>query len=161
MTHATEPDLGPLTWVKGEIDAALGRAREILERGCAGSEAAGLQFAQSHLHQVRGALDIVGLDGLTLFTDALEQLLGAMARGEVPADAARHALALRALAMVGNYLEELADGHTIPGALGDISNVVGTYVRRSERMHEKMLLAIRELGTTIAAGFAKLDATLA
>ena len=69
MTHATEPDLGPLTWVKGEIDAALGRAREILERGCAGSEAAGLQFAQSHLHQVRGALDIVGLDGLTLFTD--------------------------------------------------------------------------------------------
>ncbi|HPV61792.1 MAG TPA: Hpt domain-containing protein [Thauera aminoaromatica] len=110
MTHATEPDLGPLTWVKGEIDAALGRAREILERGCAGSEAAGLQFAQSHLHQVRGALDIVGLDGLTLFTDALEQLLGAMARGEVPADAARHALALRALAMVGNYLEELADG---------------------------------------------------
>ena len=77
MTHATEPDLGPLTWVKGEIDAALGRAREILERGCAGSEAAGLQFAQSHLHQVRGALDIVGLDGLTLFTDTLEQLLGA------------------------------------------------------------------------------------
>ena len=46
MTHATEPDLGPLTWVKGEIDAALGRAREILERGCAGSGAAGLQFAQ-------------------------------------------------------------------------------------------------------------------
>ncbi len=110
MTHATEPDLGPLTWVKGEIDAALGRARDILERGCAGSEAAGLQFAQSHLHQVRGALDIVGLDGLTLFADTLEQLLGAMARGEVPADAARHALALRALAMVGNYLEELADG---------------------------------------------------
>jgi len=110
MTHATEPDLGPLTWVKGEIDAALGRAREILERGCAGSGAAGLQFAQSHLHQVRGALDIVGLDGLTLFTDAVEQLLGAMARGEVPADAARHALALRALAMIGNYLEELADG---------------------------------------------------
>ena len=110
MTHATEPDLGPLTWVKGEIDAALGRAREILERGCAGSEATGLQFAQSHLHQVRGALDIVGLDGLTLFTDTLEQLIGAMARGEVPADAARHALALRALAMVGNYLEELADG---------------------------------------------------
>ena len=110
MTHATEPDLGPLIWVKGEIDAALGRAREVLERGCAGSEAAGLQFAQSHLHQVRGALDIVGLDGLTLFTDTLEQLLGAMARAEVPADAARRTLALRALAMIGNYLEELANG---------------------------------------------------
>ena len=23
MTHATAPDLGPLTWVKGEIDASL------------------------------------------------------------------------------------------------------------------------------------------
>jgi chemosensory pili system protein ChpA (sensor histidine kinase/response regulator) len=110
MTHATEPDLGPLTWVKGEIDAALVRAHEILERGVAASDAAGLQFAQSHLHQVRGALDIVGLDGLTLFTDTLEQLLGAMARAEVPADAARRTLALRALAMVGNYLEELANG---------------------------------------------------
>ena len=32
MTNATAPDLGPLTWVKGEIDAALSRAREILDR---------------------------------------------------------------------------------------------------------------------------------
>lgn len=47
MTHPNEPDLGPLTWVKGEIDAALERAREILEQGEAGSEAAGLQFAQT------------------------------------------------------------------------------------------------------------------
>jgi hypothetical protein len=62
---------------------------------------------------------------------------------------------------VTRILEELADGHTIPGALGQISDHVGTYIRRSERMHEKMLLAIRELGTTITAGFAKLDATLA
>lgn len=62
---------------------------------------------------------------------------------------------------VTHILEELADGHTIPGALGQISDHVGTYTRRSERMHEKMLLAIRELGATITAGFAKLDATLA
>ena len=63
MTHANEPDLGPLTWVKGEIDAALERAREALAQGDAGSDGAGLQFAQTHVHQVRGALAIVGLDG--------------------------------------------------------------------------------------------------
>ncbi len=110
MTHATAPDLGPLTWVKGEIDAALSRAREILDRGAADADPAGLQFVQTHLHQVRGALAIVGLDGLTQFTDALEKLLGDMARETVPADAPRRALVRRALAVIGNYLEELAHG---------------------------------------------------
>ncbi len=110
MTHANEPDLGPLTWVKGEIDAALDRAREALERGDASDDAAGLQFAQTHVHQVRGALAIVGLDGLTQFTDMLEQLLGEMGREAVPADGAHRALARRALAVIGNYLEELAHG---------------------------------------------------
>ena len=63
MTNANAPDLGPLTWVKGEIDAALARADEGLQD--AGSGTSALQFAQTHLHQVRGALSIVGLDGLT------------------------------------------------------------------------------------------------
>ena len=110
MTHATAPDLGPLTWVKGEIDAALNRAREILDRGAAGADPAGLQFVQTHLHQVRGALAIVGLDGLTQFADALEKLLGDMVRETVPTDAPRRALARRSLAVIGNYLEELAHG---------------------------------------------------
>jgi chemosensory pili system protein ChpA (sensor histidine kinase/response regulator) len=110
MTHATAPDLGPLTWVKGEIDAALNRAREILDQGAAGANPSGLQFVQTHLHQVRGALAIVGLDGLTQFADALEQLLGDMARETVPADAPRRTLARRSLAVIGNYLEELTHG---------------------------------------------------
>ena len=110
MTHATAPDLGPLTWVKGEIDAALNRAREILERGAADADPSGLQFAQTHLHQVRGALAIVGLDGLTQFADLLEQLIGDMAREAVPADGTRRALVRQSLAVIGNYLEELAHG---------------------------------------------------
>ncbi|MGD9869742.1 MAG: Hpt domain-containing protein, partial [Thauera sp.] len=110
MTHATEPDLGALTWVKGEIDAALERARSALDRGEAGAEASGLQFAQTHLHQVRGALAIVGLDGLTRFADATEHLLAAMAREAVPSTATQRTLARRALAMIGNYLDEIAHG---------------------------------------------------
>lgn len=61
---------------------------------------------------------------------------------------------------VTRIIEELADGQTLPGALGQISNDVGAYIRRSERMHEKMLLAIRDLGSVLTAGFARLDSTL-
>src|SRR5574338_1728421 len=107
MTHAIETDLGPLNWVKGEIDAALARAREALEQaGNASEPAARVQFAQTHLHQVRGAVSIVGLDGLTQFAEAAGLLLGDMARGEVPADEHHIGVALRALAALGNYLEE-------------------------------------------------------
>lgn len=111
MTHAIETDLGPLNWVKGEIDAALARAREALEQaGNASEPAARVQFAQTHLHQVRGAVSIVGLDGLTQFAEAAGLLLGDMARGEVPADEHHIGVALRALAALGNYLEELVQG---------------------------------------------------
>ncbi|ANQ86617.1 putative pilus biogenese protein [Azoarcus olearius] len=111
MTHATEADLGPLTWVKSEIDAALGRAAAALDEAArADNDASRLAFAQTHLHQARGALSIVGLDGLTQFADGLGQLLGAMGRGECALGADTLALCKRALAALGNYLEELAHG---------------------------------------------------
>ncbi|NMG73878.1 Hpt domain-containing protein [Aromatoleum diolicum] len=110
MTHI-ELDLGPLTWVKNEIDLALARADESLELALDASDAtARIQFAQTHLHQVRGALSIVGLDGLTQFASSLDQSLGALARGERAPDATTLALARRALATIGNYLEELVHG---------------------------------------------------
>ncbi|MBD5802586.1 Chemotaxis protein CheA [Azoarcus sp. Aa7] len=111
MTHPSELDLGPLTWVKNEIDLALARADESLEQALSASDAPGrMQFAQTHLRQVRGALSIVGLDGLTQFASSFDQSLGLFARGERPIDATTIALARRALATMGNYLEELVHG---------------------------------------------------
>jgi chemosensory pili system protein ChpA (sensor histidine kinase/response regulator) len=111
MTHPIELDLGPLTWVKNEIDLALARADESLEQALNASDAAArIQFAQTHLHQVRGALSIVGLDGLTQFASALDLSLGALARGERAVDAPTLTLVRRALATIGNYLEELVHG---------------------------------------------------
>ncbi|QDF98846.1 hybrid sensor histidine kinase/response regulator [Azoarcus sp. DD4] len=111
MTHAIEADLGPLTWVKSEIDAALGRAGEALDEAArADHDTSRLAFAQTHLHQARGALSIVGLDGITQFADALDQLVGAMARGEAALTADALHLSKRALAALGNYLDELAHG---------------------------------------------------
>ncbi|ENO89407.1 Hpt domain-containing protein [Thauera linaloolentis] len=111
MTQATETDLGPLTWVKGEIDAALQRSADALAEARSAGDAAGrVQFAQTHLHQVRGALSIIGLNGLTQFADTAEQFLGQMSRGELPTGADSLALASRAVASIGNYLEEIAHG---------------------------------------------------
>ena len=111
MNATTDLDAGPLTWVKGEIDLALGRASEAVEAARADQDrSASLQFAQTHLHQVRGALSIVGLDGLTALADALDRLLAELARGERPYRDELADLCLRALAGIGNYLDELSHG---------------------------------------------------
>jgi len=70
-------DIGPLTWVKGEIDQALEKSLEAL-RGYAANpaESAQLKFCRTHFHQAHGALQIVGLDGVTRVSEELEGLLG-------------------------------------------------------------------------------------
>jgi chemosensory pili system protein ChpA (sensor histidine kinase/response regulator) len=111
MTHANEPDLGPLTWVKSEIDQALSHAAESLQAALESEDGASkVQFAQTHLHQASGALSIIGLDGLTNFTAALDLFLAALAKNELPLDEMRIALGRRALASIANYLEELVHG---------------------------------------------------
>ncbi|MCL2644677.1 MAG: Hpt domain-containing protein, partial [Betaproteobacteria bacterium] len=111
MTHANEPDLGPLTWVKSEIDQALTHAAENLNAALGSTDgSAKVQFAQNHLHQANGALSIIGLDGLTKFVAALDLLLAALVRGELPLDEPQITLSRRALASIANYLEELVHG---------------------------------------------------
>lgn len=111
MSSLNDLDTGPLTWVKGEIDLALGRASSAVEAAEAGQNRSNqLQFAQTHLHQVRGALSIVGLDGLTTFADSLDRLLAELARGERDYRSDLADLARRALAAIGNYLDELSHG---------------------------------------------------
>ena len=111
MSSAHELDLGPLTWVKGEIDLALERALGALaEAGNAPDRPGRIKFAQTHLHQAHGALSIVGLDGLTQFSEQLDRLLGEMASAQVPATPEIIRLATRCIAAIGNYLDELTRG---------------------------------------------------
>jgi chemosensory pili system protein ChpA (sensor histidine kinase/response regulator) len=111
MNTSAELDIGPLTWVKGEIDLALERAVEALDRhGQGDTDSTHLQAARAHLHQAHGALAIVGFDGVTRFSEALERLLEAVEEGRITyqpmvADAAR-----RAIAAIKNYLEDLISG---------------------------------------------------
>ena len=99
MAATTDLDLGPLSWVKGEIDLALGRAHEALGRFAGNpGDSAQLKFARTHLHQAHGALSIVGLDGITQFTEAIEQLLSDVEAGQVAATPAVQKLWQRAKA---------------------------------------------------------------
>ena len=104
-------DIGPLSWVKGEIDLELERAGLNLAAHAADPAGDGLVKARASMHQAHGALAIVGLDGITEFADAIEQLLAALIAGEVPdVDVARSA-AQEGLAALRGYLDDLMTGH--------------------------------------------------
>ena len=111
MAATTELDLGPLSWVKGEIDLALGRAHDALGKFAENpADSAQLKFARTHLHQAHGALSIVGLDGVTQCSETLEQLLAEVESGKVAATATVGELAQRALTAIRHYLDEVASG---------------------------------------------------
>ena len=115
MNAATEFDVGPLTWVKSEIDLALGRAVQALDQ-YSGTVVSGsgdltqIRFCRTHLHQVQGALTIVGLDGVTQFAEAVEGMLDSMEQQTCPANEPTVGLAKRALESIEHYLAELVNG---------------------------------------------------
>ena len=76
MDTAPDFDLGPLSWVQGEIDQALARGLEALAVFRQQPEDAGsLKHARTHVHQAAGAIQMVGLDAVVAFTDEIERQL--------------------------------------------------------------------------------------
>ena len=110
MNAATEFDLGPLTWVKGEIDAALERAGEALGQYRESGDLTKLKFCRTHTHQVHGALAIVGLDGVTQVTEALESLLLAVEEGRTPSSPELLTVVDKTMAAIRQYLDDLMAG---------------------------------------------------
>ena len=104
-------DIGPLSWVKGEIDLELERAGQSLAAHAAAPAGDGLAKARASMHQAHGALAIVGLDGITEFAEAIEQLLAALIAGEVPDVDAARAAAQGGFAALRGYLDDLMAGH--------------------------------------------------
>ncbi|MBU0753140.1 MAG: Hpt domain-containing protein [Gammaproteobacteria bacterium] len=112
MNMATELDIGPLTWVKGEIDLALERAGEALGQFSTSQDAALITQARNQLRQARGALTIVGLDGVTQFAETLETLLANCEDGSLAASPQVTEAARKGLAAIRHYLDDLVDGHS-------------------------------------------------
>ncbi len=68
--NLSEFDLGPLSWVQGEIDQALSRSLDSLAQFKANpADATPLKHARTHAHQAAGAIQMVGLDAVVAFTD--------------------------------------------------------------------------------------------
>ncbi len=71
-----ELDSGPITWVKAEIDSALYRALENIDklRSAPTPELRGA--VRSDLHQVAGAFELVGIEGLAVLVQEFERHFG-------------------------------------------------------------------------------------
>ncbi len=110
MSAATEFDLAPLTWVKSEIDLALERAEEALSQYELVADTTQLKFCRTHVHQVHGALAIVGLDGVTQITESLEAALQALEDGQLAAPGTAPAVLRQAMTAIRQYLDELMAG---------------------------------------------------
>src|SRR5690606_40695359 len=106
MNKPSDFDVGPLTWVKGEIDQALDRSLAALKAFAANpDEPTQLKFCRTHFHQAHGALQIVGLDGVTRLSEEVEALLSGLGEG-APGEDALNA-AEQAYQAIRAYLEEL------------------------------------------------------
>lgn len=108
MTSVTDFDIGSLIWVKGEIDQALDQAAASLQQ-FAGQplEAGQLRFSLTHLHQVTGAINMVGLDALGRFSEEIELAVQAVDRGERALDAKALGVLADAITAFKAYLDDL------------------------------------------------------
>ncbi|MFY9329975.1 MAG: Hpt domain-containing protein, partial [Georgfuchsia sp.] len=105
-----EIDIGPLSWVKEEIELALDRAIGLLQKYAGRQDATLLAEARSHLHQAHGALAIVGLDGVTEFSRAIERLLDALTESKLVWSPTIGEAAQEGITALRQYLDELMAG---------------------------------------------------
>jgi chemosensory pili system protein ChpA (sensor histidine kinase/response regulator) len=104
-------DLGPLSWVKTEIDHSLGQARENLDKiAAAPADRAPVKYILTHLHQATGALAMVGLGAATRFNEELERLVSSIGTCEAHEVTDRLPAAKRAIARLSAYLDALMTG---------------------------------------------------
>ncbi|MGE5171310.1 MAG: Hpt domain-containing protein [Rudaea sp.] len=108
---ATEFDVGPLSWVQGEIDEALGRGMAELAAFRANpAEQAPLKHARSHVHQAAGAIQMVGLDAVVAFSEEIERQLARMEEALAGDVAAQVELVDRAVSRLRVFLDEIGNG---------------------------------------------------
>lgn len=104
-------DIVPLTWVKGEIDLALDSVRDNIALLIANpTELSPLRFSKTHLYQITGAFDIVGLEGCKRFCFEIERLHNAFEKQTVPLTESNLAFLREAIDALSQYLQDLANG---------------------------------------------------
>jgi len=108
---ATDFDLGPLSWVKTEIDHSLNQARENLDKlAAAPADRAPVKYILTHLHQATGALAMVGLGAATRFNEELEKLVAYLEGEDANRLAGSVATAKKGISALSAYLDTLLGG---------------------------------------------------
>ena len=108
---STDFDLGPLTWVKTEIDYSFSQARESLDKlAAAPADRAPVKYILTHLHQATGALAMVGLGAATRFNEELEKLVAFLETEDAARLPGAVAAAKKAISALSAYLDGLIGG---------------------------------------------------
>jgi len=98
-----------LSWITAEVDQALTLVRDqIAKFSAGGGDAAALEPCPGHLHQVAGALRMVGLAGATRFCEAIE--LGFAAPGGALPSSASLGVIDRAILSLKEFVDSLERG---------------------------------------------------
>ncbi|MES2354084.1 MAG: hypothetical protein V4568_06720 [Pseudomonadota bacterium] len=106
-----EFDIGQLSWVKSEITFALARADEgITEFGANPDDRSLPHKALSHIHQVTGALHMVGLTPVAVISEAIEKLMGALDCGDIKPNRDLIGAVRSAIKALNRFLEGLMRG---------------------------------------------------
>jgi chemosensory pili system protein ChpA (sensor histidine kinase/response regulator) len=133
-----EFDIGPLTWVKDEIDKSLDTVLENLKRLNDNiSDKSPLRLAQTHAYQASGALDMVGLNGCKFFCSELEKCLSKLEKNEIELTLELVSQLIHAVETLKQYIDSLMmSARDIPlrlyDALSPITLVQGHELEKSE-----------------------------
>lgn len=133
-----EFDIGPLTWVKDEIDKSLDTILQNLNTLSDNiSDTTPLRLAQTHAYQASGALDMVGLNGCKFFCSELEKCLSKLEKGQIELSAELIGQLRHAVEALKQYIDGLMKGaRDIPlrlyDALNPIVNAQGLELEKTE-----------------------------
>ena len=112
MSTILAAQLGPLTWVKPEIDFALERTRTCLDQCSDAPEGAPVRPSplRSAMREVTGALQIIGMDALGISRVKWRRFWRFCARKDAPSPMAIREVVSRATDTIGRYLADLMAG---------------------------------------------------
>ncbi|MEO7344685.1 MAG: chemotaxis protein CheA, partial [Methylotenera sp.] len=104
-------DTGPLSWVKSEIDQSLKKVKQSFDAVAEKPEDfASLRFTETHLYQISGALDMVGLEGCKRFCSEIEKLTNKLEKQLIPVSDSVMADLTHAVDTLAQYLQDLLNG---------------------------------------------------
>lgn len=112
-THQEQFDIGPLSWVMGEVRETISNAGKLLIAATeqdAETQSTTLLHAKSYLHQAHGALQIVDIDGVSIVTETIEDLIDRLHAGQLEINSANIEVISSAFHAILCYLEDLLSG---------------------------------------------------